>query len=645
MRRIHMSAFLLTLLPAWNLALAEPFSIQVVDEVSGRGIPLVELRTVNAIRLYTDSHGHVAFEEPGLMDQKVYFHVSSHGYAKEKDGFGNAGVALDVRGGGKAVIRMRRINIAERLYRVTGQGIYRDSLLLGEAVPLKHPALNGQVLGSDSVLTSIYHNRLFWIWGDTGRPAYPLGNFFASGATSRLPGDGGLDPDLGVDLTYFVDDTGFAQKMAPMEGTGPCWLSGMITLADDNGREHLLAGYARVRTNMEAYERGIVEFDDAKQQFIKIRQFDLDSPAKPEGHALRVRDEGREFIYFTHPLPLTRTLATRDAYLDVDVYETYTCLQQGTRPEEGKIHRDAKGRVCYRWARRTPPVGPAEQETLIKSGALAEEEALIQLRDPESGDRVRPHGGSLAWNPYRGRWVLIFIQFFGTSALGEVWYAEADTPLGPWVYTRKVVTHDKYSFYNPKQHPYFAKDGGRLIYFEGTYSHMFSGNPVRTPRYDYNQIMYRLDLGDERLVLPVPVYRRVQEDPRVAWSTRAPERDMMPEGHVAFHALDRPRAGTVPMYQILDEHDKATGELALGTREDENLSRAPLFHALPADMESPPSTTLPLWSYRLSDTDVDRPAVIMSLDPEWDEEGYRRDEMPLCRVWKAYGPDLPQGAR
>ena len=65
----------------------------------------------------------------------------------------------------------------------------------------------------------------------------------------------------------------------------------------------------------------------------------------------------------------------------------------------------------------------------------------------------------------------------------------------------KIVTHDKYSFYNPKQHPVFDRDGGRVIYFEGTYTATFSGNPNRTPRYDYNQIMYRLDLSDARLGL------------------------------------------------------------------------------------------------------------------------------------------------
>ena len=40
---------------------------------------------------------------------------------------------------------------------------------------------------------------------------------------------------------------------------------------------------------------------------------------------------------------------------------------------------------------------------------------------------------------------------------------------------------------------------GEMICFEGTYTHTFSGNPHPTPRYDYNQVMYRLELGDERL--------------------------------------------------------------------------------------------------------------------------------------------------
>jgi len=51
--------------------------------------------------------------------------------------------------------------------------------------------------------------------------------------------------------------------------------------------------------------------------------------------------------------------------------------------------------------------------------------------------------------------------------LGEVWYAEADRPEGPWVKAKKIMTHDKYSFYNPKQHPQFTSGDGRYVFFEG----------------------------------------------------------------------------------------------------------------------------------------------------------------------------------
>ena len=92
---------------------------------------------------------------------------------------------------------------------------------------------------------------------------------------------------------------------------------------------------------------------------------------------------------------------------------------------------------------------------------------------------------------------MIVTQLGGTSMLGEVWFAEAISPTGPWRDAVKIVTHEKYSFYNPKHH--FAFDNDRFIYFEGTYTHTFSGNTQATPRYDYNQIMYKLDLADPRL--------------------------------------------------------------------------------------------------------------------------------------------------
>jgi len=48
-------------------------------------------------------------------------------------------------------------------------------------------------------------------------------------------------------------------------------------------------------------------------------------------------------------------------------------------------------------------------------------------------------------------------------------------------------------------HAFLDRDGGRAIHFEGTYTNDFSGNAEKTPRYNYNQILYRLDLGAEAL--------------------------------------------------------------------------------------------------------------------------------------------------
>jgi hypothetical protein len=123
---------------------ARPFAIEVVDDQTGRGVPLVELATTSGLTYFTDSAGLVAFDEPGLMNRRVFFHVKSHGYEFLADGFGMRGVALDVTPAGSARLKIKRLNIAERLYRVTGEGIYRDTVLLGREAPILQPLLNAR---------------------------------------------------------------------------------------------------------------------------------------------------------------------------------------------------------------------------------------------------------------------------------------------------------------------------------------------------------------------------------------------------------------------------------------------------------------------------------------------------------------------
>jgi len=67
----HFLSALFLVISIGRAATNDYFKIAVVDEQTGRGVPLVELRTVNNIALWTDSNGIIAFEEPGLMDQEV----------------------------------------------------------------------------------------------------------------------------------------------------------------------------------------------------------------------------------------------------------------------------------------------------------------------------------------------------------------------------------------------------------------------------------------------------------------------------------------------------------------------------------------------------------------------------------------------
>src|SRR5436190_868819 len=120
-------------------AAEKPFEIEVVDEATARGVPMVELETMDNQIYVTDSAGRVAFNEPGQMGVPIYFSMRTHGYDLPMDGFGFTGKRLTPQAGGRATIRIKRRNIAERIARLTGQGIYRDSVLLGEKVPLAEP--------------------------------------------------------------------------------------------------------------------------------------------------------------------------------------------------------------------------------------------------------------------------------------------------------------------------------------------------------------------------------------------------------------------------------------------------------------------------------------------------------------------------
>lgn len=427
--------------------------IEVRDAENDWPVPLVELRTIHNVRFVSDNAGLIAFDLPECFDREIYLHVTGHGYEVPADGFGSRGVRITPRRGETLTIEVQRQNIAKRLGRLSGGGLFAESQRLGERASWKE----GPVMGYDSVQMTLYRGRPFWSWGDTLFAHYPLGNFDMSGATTTERPVAQMEPPIEPHYDYFLNAAGRTKGMAPIPGKGPTWLTGYAAVPDAEGREHLVAFYRKIEPPLATYELGLCEWDEEEEVFRLLRKLwsktdgQPEPPLLPQGHPVRMRDaDDRQWLLFGDPFPRFRCPATYEAWTD-----------------------------------------PKQWEAI---------EAPEDLQDANSDARIRPHSGSIAWNPYRKRWVSVFMQHLGKpSAFGELWYAEADAPTGPWGPATKVLTHSNYTFYNPRLWGEFASADSPVLLFEGTYTEQFAQKPVATPRYDYNQILYRIDLDDPKL--------------------------------------------------------------------------------------------------------------------------------------------------
>ena len=412
------------LLFSFAAAASDYFVVRVTDEATGRGVPLIELKLPNEVKYYTDSAGVAAIHEPGLERRQVFVEVAGHGYEFPDKTIMGRGVSLTFAAGGRAELKVRRTMSAERLYRLTGEGIYRDSALAGLPVPIREPMLgNGQVLGQDTAVAIPYDGKLFWIWGDTIGPAF--WNFSVSAAVSEMP-----DPAVGIDFRYFTDENGRSKKMLPLKEKGLVWIEGLFTVRDPGGRERLLATYTRQDGLKPPLECGVALYADSRQLFEPWAQLPCQKESHYSSHPIRYRDGDREYWYL---YPWLRVPNEWDAV-----------------------------RAPSRWERR-------------------------EVHLPPNRQRV----SSVAWNEHRKKFVLLM------ERTGEVWYAEGPRPEGPYGTAVRIVHHDHYNFYNVVRHPFFDK--GPVVYFEGTYTDAFSDAKAKTPRYNYNQVMYRLRADDPRL--------------------------------------------------------------------------------------------------------------------------------------------------
>jgi hypothetical protein len=483
----------------------QAFRIKVVDSQTGRGVPLVELTPLGGQKQVTDSNGILTLSDASLLNSNKFWGVQSYGYSDQ-------GRTIQTTPGGVLEFAIDRRNLAERLYRVTGPSIYGETVEAGLSAPIVSPLHNANVLGQDSVQTAIYQGQIHWFWGDT---LYEVGfgNFRTAGAVSQLPGTGGLDPSVGVNLQYFVNNVGSSREMMPLPDPGPIWMDGVFVIPGASGEERLLGHYSRIEPGSATFnvlEHGLALYDDSTQTFQRLQTYNPTAPITPQGHAFHNSIAGVDYVYFTQSYPSVRVRANWQDVTNVAQWEAFTPLVAGARydSENPDLERDAHGNIVFGWKQNADPLTSDMLNDLVQRGHMAREESPFRLEDSATGRDIFLHRASVQWNEYRQAWVMVGTEAFGASFLGEVWYSEAPTPEGPWVNAIKVVSHDRgtssdYTFYNPALHPYFDQEGGRFIYFEGTYANTFSGNSLATPLYDYNQMMYRLDLSEIPRLAPL----------------------------------------------------------------------------------------------------------------------------------------------
>jgi hypothetical protein len=432
---------------------ASPCQIQVTEKSSGWRVPLVELRTTHHVRFVTDNAGIIAFDLPECMGRETWFDVIGDGYEVPKDGFGLRGVRLKPEPGKILKVEVNRTIVARRLGRLTGGGIFAESQKLGRELDWR----DSDVFGCDSVQNALHDGKMFWAWGDTIIPNYPLGIFDMLSATTAIQPLKTFEPPLKLKFDYFTDANGKPRGVAKMPGDGPTWVTGYTSLPDKDGNARLVGSYMKIRNHLEIYEWGLCAWDEKTERFEQRRVVWKKSetapkpPPMPDGHPVLWKDTaGKEWVLFGNPLPALRCPATFEAWENPSTWEVL-------KPQES-------------------------------------------LESAEDGRQVKPHSGSIAWNNFRKRWVTVFMEAYGKpSVFGELWYAEADAPTGPWGKTVKVLTHENYTFYNPRLHPEFTPTNSPILLFEGTYTMEFANKPAPTPRYNYNQILYRLDLEDAAL--------------------------------------------------------------------------------------------------------------------------------------------------
>ena len=437
----------LAVITGWGAVSSAPFRITVVDAENGWPVPLVQFKTANGLVFTSDNAGVVAVDEPDLLGQTVRFSVEGHGYGIGPDIHRPGSVTYGLARGGKAVLKITRNQVAKRLGRIGGTGLFAESRKFGEHLDKKD---QGEV-GRDSVQCRPYNGKLFWLWGDTSMQGYAIGIFNTTAAFTPNPAFP-LDPKPPVYPPYdqIRNDEGHVRGVIKAQGEGPIWIFGLIDLKDKAGKDHLGGAWSQIRNSLEAYKNGLCVWNDKTKNFDVIQTLmDKEKGIMPEffpdPNAVHWTDpKGKKWLLYGFPFPHHRIPDSYEAWCDPTTWE--------------KIDWNGK-------------------------------EKIARYKD---GKKFEAVGGQMMWNAKIKKWVGICMQKWN---LGALCYIEADSPFGPWENGQQIVFHHNYTIYNPIIHVEYGPDTPYLV-FEGTYTDAFINQPNPTPRYNYTQMLFRLDLKD-----------------------------------------------------------------------------------------------------------------------------------------------------
>ena len=317
----------------------------------------------------TDNAGVIACDLPELMGRETWFTIFGHGYDVPSDGFGQRGVRLIPEPGKTLRVELHRQTIAKRLGRSTGAGIFGESQKLGRELDWQESG----VFGTDSVQTAVHRGKLFWAWGDTNLAHYPLGIFDMTSATTPVQPLVSFEPPLRLKLDYFRDEKGVPRGVAKIPGVGPTWLTGYVISRLAMGTLDWSQVIGRSRLACASMRRACAcgMMSERSSSCLKFCGRRRTNKANRHRARMAMRRSGKimrkEWVLFGNPLPHMRCPASFEKWREPSTWET-----------------------------------------------LEPQKEFVSAAD---GQPVRPHTGSIAWNPFRKRWVTVFMESFGKPSV------------------------------------------------------------------------------------------------------------------------------------------------------------------------------------------------------------------------------------